>query len=165
MKNPGLFSKDPHHENKGETGKISVSKEDISRIITGQKKIQGQLNEWANQLGIIKASLSRIFELYQKHDQKINDLELWKVQKEERNGYTGDMIKGLQGKDACFEDKINSIQIDVAEIKTIVTRDEKKKTESWSLKVKIGVGVLLIVCGAVIPPVMVYVWSYLRSIL
>jgi len=161
-----MFSDKPYPEKSDEiTGTINVSKQDIHKIIQGQKEITSQLSEWEKQLDIFKASLSRIFKLYKNHDSKLDELEKWKERKDERNGFTGDMIKGLQGKDACFEDKINSIQIDVAEIKTIVTRDEKKKTESWSLKVKIGVGVLLIVCGAVIPPVMVYVWSYLRAIL
>lgn len=162
---PKLFSDKPHPPEEIETEKITVSKGDIHRIIKGQKKIQGQISEWSKQLDIFKASLSRIFELYQKHDQKINDLEMWKVKKEERNGYTGDIIKDLQGKDVCFEDKINNIQVDVAEIKTIVSKDEKKKTQSWSLKVKIGVGVFLIICGAVIPPVMIFIYSYLRAIL
>lgn len=161
-----MFSDKPYPEKSDEiTGTIKVSKQDIHKIIQGQKEITSQLSEWEQQLDIFKASLSRIFKLYENHDSKLDELEKWKERKEERNGFTGDMIKGLQGKDESLEGQIDQIQVDVAKIKSIVVRDEKEKAQSWSLKVKIGVGLLLIVMGATIPPVMWYVWGCLRGML
>lgn len=134
-----------------------LSDGDVKIILTNQENIRGQLEAGTKLFDSINGSLDRFFELWEKHEQEINDLKIWKAGKEKTNGATTVTMRSMQDKDNQLEqkvdaldEKLNNVILDVAVIKEAVTNQEKDEGRKWVTKdniktgIIVGTGVLLI---------------------
>jgi Fe2+ transport system protein B len=128
--------------------------------------LQVEYNHGRELIEAFQGSLDRMFKLYERNEEDIQDLQRFKEKKTEANGNTTITMRDMKKKDDKLEERITNIESDISEmktgiavIKTAVTGEEKKKDRKWNTRDKIVTGVIVGVAVLLVSFFITFLWK------
>lgn len=116
--------------------------------------LQVEYNHGRELIEAFQGSLDRMFKLYERNEEDIQDLQRFKEKKTEANRNTTITMRDMKKKDDKLEEEITAIKKDMAVVKTdialikqAVVVEEKQDDRRWSTRDKIVTG---IICGVAV---------------
>lgn len=128
--------------------------------------LQAEYNHGRELIEAFQGALDRMFKLYEKNEEDIQDLQRFKEKKTEANGNTTATMRSMKKKDDKLDNEIQAIKTDISGMKTdialikqAVVVEEKQDDRHWSTRDKIITGIVVGVTVLLVSFFITFLWK------